>query len=76
MSYPPQENIFAENEKGSKIAITTLSARIAAMVSFVVAVAIFQTNDVSVEGRTIYTYKSFRSYKSLSISLDFLFFIF
>ncbi|XP_047965864.1 CASP-like protein PIMP1 [Salvia hispanica] len=68
MSYPqPQDynNGHGESEeKGSRFAITTLSARIAAMISFIVAIAVFQTNDAKINDTGyVYTYKDFRSYK-------------
>ncbi|KAG6399096.1 hypothetical protein SASPL_140570 [Salvia splendens] len=71
MSYPqPQDyNNGESEEKGSRFAITTLSARIGAMISFIVAIAVFQTNDAKIDTGYVYTYKDFRSYKSLSLSL-------
>ncbi|XP_042020466.1 CASP-like protein PIMP1 isoform X1 [Salvia splendens] len=65
MSYPqPQDyNNGESEEKGSRFAITTLSARIGAMISFIVAIAVFQTNDAKIDTGYVYTYKDFRSYK-------------
>ncbi|XP_047964607.1 CASP-like protein 4D1 [Salvia hispanica] len=65
MSYPQAQdhNNGESAEKGSRFAITKLSARIAAMISFIVAIAVFQTNDAKIDTGYVYTYKFFRSYK-------------
>ncbi|KAL1568674.1 CASP-like protein PIMP1 [Salvia divinorum] len=65
MSYPqPQDYNHGESEeKGSRFAITTLSARVAAMISLIVAIAVFQTNDAKIHTGYVYTYKDFRSYE-------------
>ncbi|XP_057777681.1 CASP-like protein 4D1 [Salvia miltiorrhiza] len=65
MSYPqPHDyNNGEPAEKCSKIAVTTLGARIAAIVSLIVALAVFQTNDTKIDTGYVYTYKDFRSYK-------------